>query len=423
MQKNWYRLDTAALIFPAIARRDWCNVFRLSVTLREDIDPELLQRAADDLKDRFPSFFVALHKGFFWYYLEESPRQVAVRPDYAYPITFMSNRELRNSCLRILYYKNRIAVEFFHSITDGRGGSVFLCNLAARYLELRYGVEIPEDGIIRPLTERPDPEELEDSFLKYSAGAAAGRQEKRSYRLHGSREPNGIRHLTTGIVDTEQLVAMAHGYDVSVTAFLAAVMAQSVMEIQDADRIKKRQKPVKISIPVDLRRLYGSRTLRNFSLVLNVGADPRFGEYSTEDLCRTIYHRLNADSTRQNMSGMIAANVLPQKSIAIRLAPVFIKNIVMDAIYRRSGEGGGSLNVSNLSSMDLPEVMSRYIERIEFIIGPQRSYPNNCSVLSYGGRTYINMIRNVRESELERRFFSRLVSLGLPVDIESNDRW
>ena len=120
---------------------------------------------------------------------------------------------------------------------------------------------------------------------------------------------------------------------------------------------------------------------------------------------------------------MIAANVLPQKSIAIRLAPVFIKNIVMDAIYRRSGEGGGSLNVSNLSSMDLPEVMSRYIERIEFIIGPQRSYPNNCSVLSYGGRTYINMIRNVRESELERRFFSRLVSLGLPVDIESNDRW
>ena len=59
---------------------------------------------------------------------------------------------------------------------------------------------------------------------------------------------------------------------------------------------------------------------------------------------------------------------------------------------------------------------------MEFIIWPQRSYLNNCSVLSYGGRTYINMIRNIRESELERRFFSRLVELGIAVEIESNRR-
>jgi hypothetical protein len=31
------------------------------------------------------------------------------------------------------------------------------------------------------------------------------------------------------------------------------------------------------------------------------------------------------------------------------------------------------------------------------------------------------MIRNIREPELERRFFSRLVELGIPVRIESND--
>ena len=122
------------------------------------------------------------------------------------------------------------------------------------------------------------------------------------------------------------------------------------------------------------------------------------------------------------MAGKIAANVLPQKVLLLRLAPVFLKNLVMDAVYRYGGEGGGSLNISNLSSVELPEAMQGYVERLEFIIGPQRSYPNNCSVLSYGGRTFINMIRNIRESELERRFFSRLVELGLPVTIESNDR-
>ncbi|MDO4845801.1 MAG: hypothetical protein Q3977_04225, partial [Oscillospiraceae bacterium] len=137
MQKKWYRLDTAALIFPAIAKHDWSNAFRISVTLTEEIDPAFLQLAVNDLAPRFPSFYVTLHKGLFWYYLEQSEKPLEVRGDYAYPLTFMSSHELRKSCLRVLYYKNRIAVEFFHALTDGHGGSVYLANLAARYLERR----------------------------------------------------------------------------------------------------------------------------------------------------------------------------------------------------------------------------------------------------------------------------------------------
>ncbi len=421
MQKNWYRLDTAALIFPAIARRDWSNGFRLSATLTEDVDPALLQKAAEEMRARFPSFFVGLRKGFFWYYLEESP-PVTVQPDFAYPLTFMSRRELRRSCLRILYYKNRIAAEFFHALTDGHGGSVFLCSLTARYLELRYGLDVPKDDTVRSLAETPEPEELEDSFLKHAAPAAASRREAKSYHLRGTREGGGYRHLTTGVVDTKALLALAHRYGVSVTAFLAAVMAQSIIGMQDLKRRKKRQRPVKITIPVDLRRLFGSRTLRNFSLVLNIGADPRFGDYTLEELCRLVWHRLSAEATRQNMAGMIAANVLPQQLTALRLAPLFLKDLVMDMVYRQSGEGGGSLCISNLGRVELPEAMAGPVRRLEFIIGPQRTYPNNCSVVSFGERTCINMIRNIRESELERRFFSTLVELGLAVDIETNDR-
>ena len=420
MQKNWYRLDTAALIFPAVARRDWCNVFRLSATLSESIDPIVLQQAADDLRGRFPSFFVSLRRGVFWYYLEESSQQVAVREDYAYPLAFMSRRELKQSCLRILYYKNRIAVEFFHSLTDGRGGSIFLCSLVARYLELQGGLHVPRNALIRGVEETSEPEELEDSFLKNAAEVAAGRREESSYRLHGSKEHGGFRLLTTGILETQALLDAAHRHNVSVTAFLAAVMVQSIIEIQALERPRRRQRPVKITVPVDLRRLFGSRTLRNFSLVLNVGADPRYGDYSLEELCQTIYHQLCTGATPQNMAGMIAANVQPQQVTVLRLAPVRIKNIVMDLVYRSSGERGGSLNISNLSTISLPEVMRSCVQRMEFIIGTQRTYPNNCSMLSYGGKTYINMIRSIRESELERRFFSKLVALGIPVSIESN---
>lgn len=422
MQKNWYRLDTAALIFPAIARRDWCNAFRVSATLCEPVDPEILQRATDDMRRRFPFYFVTLHKGFFWYYLEETGRGVTVRQDYAYPLTFMSSRELKKNCLRVLYYKNRIAVEFFHSLTDGRGGSIFLCNLVARYLELRHGLEIPKEGLIVDWNAPPPPEELEDSFLKYAAETAASRREEASYRLHGTRSEQGFKTLTCGIVETQALLDTAHRYHVTVTALLAAVMAESIIAMQDAELPRRRQRPVKITIPVDLRRLYGSRTMRNFSLVVNIGVDPRYGDYTLEELCKTIYHQLCAAATPQNMAGMIAANVQPQQVVALRLAPAALKNLVMDAVYRQSGESGGCLNISNITSLPLPDVMQSYVARMEFIIGPQRSYPNNCSVLSYGGKTYINMIRSIRESELERRFFSRLVELGIAVEIESNRR-
>ena len=422
MQKNWYRLDTAALIFPAIARRDWSNAFRVSADLDEEIDLPLMERAVGELKSRFPSYYVSLHKGAFWYYLEESGSDVRVGEDFAYPLTFMSSRELKKNCLRVLVYKNRVAAEFFHSLTDGRGGIVYLSNLLARYIELRHGVSVPPEGLIRDVSSGPEPEELEDSFLKNASEIAAGRSESASYRLHGTRSADGFKYLTTGIVDSARLLDKAHEYGVTVTAFLAAVMAQSIIDMQALERPLRRRRPVKITIPVDLRRLYGSGTLRNFSLVLNVGVDPRYGEYTLRELCSAIYHQICAGATPQNMAGMIAANVQPQRVVPLRLAPVFLKNIVMDGVYRKSGESGGSLNISNLGPVELPEAMRPYVRRMEFIIGPQRSYPNNCSVVSYAGRTYINMIRSIRESELERRFFSRLVELGLEVDIESNGR-
>lgn len=420
MQKKWYRLDTAALIFPAVARKNWRNVVRFSATLHEPADPEILQRAVDDLKLRFPSFYVSLRRGAFWYYLEESSERVLVQSDYAYPLTLMSGKEMRRNCLRVLYHRNRIAVEYFHVITDGRGGTIFMSSLIARYLEIKHGIKIPEEGAVLDCTVPPQPDELEDSFLKHSAEIAVVEREPLAYLVEGEEEPEGFLNLITGILNTSQLVDCAHKYKVTVTAFLAGVMTECLIAMQDQETPKKRQKPVKITIPIDLRQLFQSRTLRNFALVLNLGVDPRYGDYSLEDLCKIIYHQLYAEATPQYMAAKIAANVLPQKVAAVRLAPVFLKNYIMNQVYLRRGERCGCLNITNLTELKLPEEMAPYIERVEMVISPQRSYPNNCAVISFGGKTYINMIRNIRESELERRFFSRLVELGIAVDIESN---
>ena len=105
----------------------------------------------------------------------------------------------------------------------------------------------------------------------------------------------------------------------------------------------------------------------------------------------------------------------------MRLTPLFIKNTAMRIVYDSVGETKGCLNISNLGAVAVPEAMRDYIARLDFIIGVQYSYPNNCAVASFGDMTCVSMIRNIEEAELERRFFSGLVELGIPVSIESND--
>ena len=420
MKKQWYRLDNAALIFPAVMRKNWNNVFRVSVTLKDPVDPETLGRAVEELLPRFPAIFVRLKTGFFWYYLETVTEAPKVEEDYAWPLTPMSRKKLKKCCIRILYYGNRIAAEFFHSVTDGTGGMAFLQNLTARYLALKEGIEVPAEGNIVDVTEAPKEEETRDCFQLCAAKASVSRAEENAYRLRGNPEEGSFRHIVTGVLPTDRLLEKAHEQGTTVTAWLAAVMAEAVLARQQEDPMPGRRRHIKITIPVNLRKTFGMNTLRNFTLAVNIGFDPKRGEYTHEEICRLMHHQLAAETIRQKMAGRVATNVDLQRNLALRLIPLPVKTMAMRLVYALSGESKGCLNISNMGVVTLPEAMQPYVERFDFIIGVQYSYPNNCSVVSWNGKTYISMIRGIRDSELERLFFSSLVEKGIPVEIESN---
>lgn len=422
MSKKWYRLDTAALLFPAVMNKNWSNAFRIEATINHEVDPFVLQKAVDDLKVRFPSFYVGLRSGFFWSYLQEMKDTPKVMSDFAYPLTLMSYKELKKSCIRVLYYKNRIAVEFFHAITDGTGGNVYFCSLLAHYLEIKFNIEIGKSEYVVNHDEPVSEEELEDSFHKYTNNCPASRKEASSFQLKGTKNKDYYFTLITGIVETSKLKEVSKKYNCTITVLLTAVMVESLIQMQKSKGLHHLQKHVKVTIPVNLRKLYGSKTVRNFVLPINVGVDPKKGEYTLQELCNSIASQFNFEITPQNMASRIAANVNPQKNILLQLAPLALKRLVLGIVYHHSGVLTSSLNISNLGLIKLPEEMNKYIERIEFIISPQKNNINNCSVSSFGNYTYININRNIVESELERLFFSKLVELGIPVTIECNRR-
>lgn len=416
---DWFRLDNAALIFPAVRRRDWTNAFRVSATLNAQVQPEILQQAVDMLMPRFPSFYVCLRRGMFWYYLQKLSVPPKIRQEGACPLIHMTGRELRQCCFRVLYYENRIAVECFHAVTDGSGGMVFLKTLAAAYLSLAHGLEIPAGFGVLDIHAKPTPEETEDCFTRVAGTVALSRREENALRLRGAREEDGFLHLIIASVPQEQLLTLAHRYHCTVTALLCAVMLQSVLTVA---KTPQGNRWAKITVAVDLRRVLGGASLRNFALAVNVGVDPRLGSYTLEDLTRAVQSQLESQVTRQQMAARVAANVQPAQSLVIRIMPRPVKDAVMRMVYNRVGECKGSLNISNLGKSDLPECMRPYVKFLDFTIGPQATYPNNCSVVSYGGVTRINLIRSTLQPRLERDFLNRLVELGVEVTVDSNER-
>lgn len=420
---RWMRLDNAAKIYPAARNENWTNVFRLSATLKENIDKAVLQSALDVTVRRFPSIAVRIRRGVFWYYLEEIAHAPEIAEEKPYPLVRMPFDDIRKCAFRVIAYKKRIAVEFFHSLTDGNGGLVFLKTLVAEYISQKYGVDIPSENGVLDRLEEPKESELRDDFPKYAGKVIKSRRDTNSYRIFGEYEPDGFCHNTAFSIKASSLVEKAHEYGVTVTAFLAAALIKAGVDLQNEDVTKlKNRKPVKVLIPCDLRRVYESESLRNFALYATPGIDPRLGEYTVREIAEIVYRQMCLEITPKNMSAVIKTNVKDEENILLKLTPLFLKNIVMKAVFTMCGEKKSMLTVSNLGVVKIPKEMCEFIDRFDFVLSVQSKAPYNVGIITYGETARLNIIRNIKEPRLESSLYGVLREEGISVKVESNQR-
>ena len=418
---RFMQLDNSAKIYPAAATRAWTNVFRLSVTLNEPVDSSVLESALDVTVRRFPSIAVRLRRGLFWYFLEEIRHAPGLSEEKAFPLSRMSFKEIRKCAFRVIVYNRRIAIEFFHAITDGCGGMVFLKSLLSEYVLEKYGVTSPNtDGILDRLSPVRQ-EELEDSFFRFVGNLPISRRESDSYRIFGKLTSDGFRHLTTFILDAEDIHKRAKELSVTVTAYMAAALIKAGIRLQNLDcPYARRQKPVKLMIPVDLRRLYGSETLRNFSLYSTPGVDTRLGEYSFAEIARLVYHQMCIEINKNYMSGKIKTNIKDELNPLLKIVPLFIKNAVMRLVFLMYGEKKSMLSFSNIGKVELPCELAPYVSHFDFVLSVQSNAPYNIGALSYGGQMRLSVTRNIEEARLERALYEVLREEGVHVLLQTN---
>ena len=224
-------------------------------------------------------------------------------------------------------------------------------------------------------------------------------------------------------MDAEQVRALAKSQGVTVTAALTAALMLAVDRLQKEQvRDPAKHKPVKIFVPVNLRSIFPSKTLRNFILYTIPSIETKYGDYEFPELCQSVSHQMKLQITPRRMAAIIAANVSSEKNLLIRMAPLPIKDIVMKGVYQAVGERKSCFSFSNLGVSKMPEEFERYVDRLDFVLGTQRSQRYNTSLITYKGKMMFNITRNTDKPLLERHFYQVLRELGIHVIAQSNAR-
>lgn len=416
-KQEWYRLDNAAKIYPVIRTKLWSPIFRYSADMKEPVDPTALQRALNNARFRFPGNFVRLRRGLFWYYFEALNRNVAVEEDVRYPCAPM---QAGGPLFRLRYYGERVSMEFFHGITDGSGAMTFFKSVLAEYLRQK-GIDVPCTHGVLDLNAEPDAEELEDSFLRFSRmRVLPSRTEPRAYHPAGTRLYGGRRRITTGVMQVDQLLERSRAMNVTITEYLAALMAQALYTLQKS-QARGAMYPVKISVPVNLRKYYPTKTLRNFSQYINPGIDPNYGDFTFEETLMQIHHSLRFSLTEKNLNARMSKNVSSEQNMALRMVPLFIKKPVIFLEWFRTGERIFSMSFSNLGAVELPPRMQAHVQRISFVLNTARYNPLEAGAVSLGKKLTVTFASALEEPHVERLFFTSLIRQGVHVLVESNE--
>lgn len=419
-RRDWYKLDLSAIVYPTLQRRDFSAVYRLSVTLKYKIDPVLLQKAVDIAMKRFPTYKVAIRKGLFWRYFEPNRRPGPyVMPDIKNPCMPMGFQTNNRYLIRFYYYENKISMEAHHSLGDGTGGMCVLQTVTAVYLEL-LGFFVTKKYFVLDVNTEPSAGELEDAYMRYAnAKVHPPRQHEKAYRVRGTKEPFYTLNIIGGTLSASDAKKAAKKYGVTVTEYFNAVLLYALLQKQEKEwHLKLR--PVKIAMPVNLRRFFPSDTLRNFITMVYPGIDPRLGAYTFEEIVTQTHNFMRYYINEKFLRGDITTNAATQTNPLIRVVPLFLKDFIVSRFYASVQDKNSSAGLTNMGLLKVPEDMKPHIERFDIYMGQPFSRRTNCAIITYEDILTINFASSIVEADVERYFFRKLVQDGIHVKIASN---
>ena len=417
----WFSLDNAAKIFPAIITREVTAVFRLTAVLKQPLKIKAFRKAVLLAEKRFPYYLVQLKKGFFWYYLEYIPEHIPIEVDDKPCCRKFPGGNL---LMRILVRNNSINLECSHILTDGGGAFEFLKNLLISYAK-ECGAHIPPGyGLLEPGKKILE-EEYEDAYKRYFKEDLPP-MVKRSKAFHlpyPLKASPRFERLNVGL-SLKQVKQVATEKGVSITVYLVSVylyVLQDIYESLGALTRYKKNKILRIQVPVNLRKIFPSMTMRNFSLFVMPEIDLRLGHYSFGEIIKAVYHQVQLETDEKLINKNISRNVGSEKKLYIRSIPLFLKSFILRMKYNALGPGQYSGVITNLGKIELPPETS---DRVDYFMmtppPPNKMLKINCGIIGFGDKLVLSFGNITNSKAFEEKFLQFMRDRNIEVKLEEN---
>ena len=412
MKKNsakLYPVDQSSILFFALMKKHHTNLYRFTMTLSETVDPDILQQAVDCVYRRFPTIIAGFLPGFFQHFHLPAQQPPQVQPDPGCLIT-MPREELHRCAYRVFYKDNTVSIEAFHALTDGYGAIASFTTLMAQYLRLRYHIHIPAEETVRSLEDISSEPETRDDYLVHGNDKPLHLPSRYAYQIHGVPNANWRITNTNIELSARKIVETARCFGVSANTLLSGILASTVMEIQQKHN-SSTVKPVRIMVPIDLRRFFGSTTFRNFVWYALPILEPEEHHLPLKELLTKFQGQLKEQIQPNRLASIIAYNVKVQRNLFFRILPREVKYFLMRLAYRFFGESNSSVTLTNLGNVRLPDAMAPYVRKMDCILTPRVLSPYGCAVISLGDMLCVNISTFCEESELESIFIRKVNEL------------
>lgn len=417
MQKsnNWRRLDNSAKIFPICSSKKYSSVFRLSVVLKEKINPDTLKEAVDLVLINLPSFKVKLKKGAFWYYFEDNNKPVVIEQENDYPCKYIDSETNNDYLFKVTYWENKINIDIFHSLTDGNSGIVFLREIVYTYIEL-----VHKDDFNKNLrTERKVSNNTDDEYLKnYDKKSKRPDSGKKAYILKNKLlllNGRGVIHVN---INLEQLKNRAKDKGVTITQFLTTTLIYSIYN----SNYKKNngKKPIKICVPVDLRKYFKTEAANNFFSYITIQADmnqPKLQDF--DGLLHFVKQDFERLLTKEEISKTMSANVKLGNNPIIKSIPLFLKLAIVKLSYLEIRRYT-TTTLSNIGRIGIIGEYQKYIDKFLMLIAPESIEKMKCSACSFENNLVFTFTSLMQNTEIEQEFCKKLREEGIDIEVEGN---
>ncbi|NLX94459.1 MAG: hypothetical protein GXZ02_11570 [Clostridiales bacterium] len=411
-----FELDGAGIIYAVNNKKTWNRVIRFAAIMKENIQPEILARAISDVQKRFPTFFLQLDQDLFNYSLRTVTDTDILNKENEYPCGHIEAGSGNRPMFRVKYFKNRLSLETFHILSDGGGTMVFFRTLIARYLELQ-GFEVEKTDGVMDLNTTPTDAETEDSYKKVTCEETKkiSRSEPFAYQYRQPKKENYFM-LTHGFFRVDDIKQITKAKGVTVTEYLAALYTWALYENMLPANNKK---PIKLSVPVDLRNIFGSTSLRSFSLYVNTCTYPK-ENLSLDEMLTEITAQLREGLKKEKLAVRVVGNTTVQNTRAFRSIPLFFKKAILKLGYKLFGEKTMTSAFTNLGIVKIPPSMADHVDHFDCVAAGTLNIYINCAIATCNGVIDTIFSSRSESKDVQRTFFTFLAKQGVRVQVQSN---